>query len=341
MPHLLFEHGTNITYTAFRINKHHQKMSLSEACEELLETGFLDHEHGIPKLWHQLAEELQKPKGPHAQYYNINKTLLLNLDQIVYKDRLKQLQELSKEDIDALHEDMTQLEPLLQFKNQQEIQSFLEKHTQSFKTQTLMADYLPSALPIVRAIHHGNASLADLEISILNNLKRLYSHYNDHPANIKRLIRAYRQNGVLTKDVAATSSEVSSYLSSVLLPKLQRLEKLNEELTVLQNTYKNQVEARSSAAENAPLETKKLRADFLQLSKRLTSVAVLCDFLPNLILCQASNWHSDALLRNIMEDCQDVAEAIEAFTSVLHYKHAKSMKVDDILQIDFEPLASV
>lgn len=316
-------------------------MSLNDACDELLETGILGHEHGIPKLWHPLSEQLQKPEGPHAQYYNINKNLLEKLDQIVYKDRLKQLEKLPKEEIDALYETMALLEPLQEFKNQEEILSFLAKHNDSFKTRTLMGDYLPSALPIVRAIHHGNASLADLEISILNNLKRLYSHYNDHPANIKRLIRAYRENGSLTKNIAAVSSEVNSYISSVLLPKLQRLEKLNEELVVLQNTYKNQVEARSSAAEKAPLETKKLRADVLQLSKKVTSVAILCDFLPNLILCQASNWHSDTLLRAIMEDCQDVAEDIEAFVSVLHYKNARRMEVDDILQIDFEPLSNV
>lgn len=316
-------------------------MSLNEACDELLETGILDHEHGIPRLWYKLAEELLDPQGPQSKYYNLNKGLLENLDGIVYQDKLKQLRELPKDEIDALYETMALLEPLLLFKNQEEILAFLEKHTKTFKTQALMGDYIPSALPIVRAIHHGNASLADLEISILNNLKRLYSHYNDQYANIKRLIKAYREDSTLTKKVASVSAEVNSYISTVLLPKLQRLEKLNDELVVLQNTYKNQVEARSSAAEKAPLETKKLRAEVLQLSKRLTTTAVLCDFLPNLILCQASNWHSDSLLRTIMEDCQDVAEAIEGYISSLHYKNARTLKVDDILQIDFEPLTIV
>lgn len=316
-------------------------MSLSKACDELLETGILDHEHGIPKLWHKLAEQLLKPKGPHNQYYHLNKSLQAGLDDLVYKDKLKQLRELPAEEIDALYEAMAALEPVKTFETRKDIETFLENHTKSFKTQTLMGDYLPSALPIVRAIHHGNASLADLELSILNDLKRLYSLYNDHPANIKRLIKAFEENHKLKRQTASVSAEVSSYMSSILLPKLQRLEKLNEELTVLENTYKNQIEARSSAADKAPLVTKQLRADVLLLSKRLTTIAVLCDFLPNLILCQASNWYTDTQLRTIVEDCQDAAEAIEGYISVLHYRSAKKLKVDEILQIDFEPLSSV
>ncbi|GBL52276.1 hypothetical_protein [Candidozyma auris] len=316
-------------------------MSFSEACDELLKTGILDHEHGIPKLWHKSADELQKPQGPHDQYYNLNKRLLANLDEIVYKDKFKQLRALSADEIDSLYEEMIQSEPLKSLPPGTDLDAFLENHTKAFKTGVLMGDYLPSALPIVRAIHHGNNNLADSEISILNNLKRLYSHYNDHPANVKYLIKAYREKNNVTAETASVAAEVQSYIHSVLLPKLQRLEKLNAELQVLQNTYNNQVEARSSAAEKAPLETKKLRAEVLSLSKRLTSLAVLCDFLPNLILCQASNWHSDKSLRTILGDCQNIAEAIEGYIPTLHYRKAKSLRVDDLLQIDFEPLASV
>lgn len=301
--------------------------SLSDACDDLLGLGILEHEHGIPNIW-QKSSEIQK-SGLEEEYYRLNQELATEVNKLVQLNKLQELRKLSAPEIEELYEaieDDEQLQNLTQL----ELEEFLTTHTNNFKTQALMNEYLTMSLPVLRAIYHGNA-LTESEFSVLNNLKKLYSHYNEHPANINRLLLNYKNHQGLVAEHAAVSAELNMFLASTVTEQMLQLKELNEEYLVLQNTYRNQIEAHSESS-RAP-EQRRIVLAVGTLSRRITSVAVLCDFLPNLILCQATNWYNDKTLKAIVEDCQEISEKLPALST------RKRLEMDEILEMDFDEVA--
>lgn len=310
--------------------------SVVDACDEILGLGILDHEYGIPKLW-PTQNSQTRDLDLEDEYYALNQQLAAQLDELVYLNRLKELQRHEKEEIADFLDQIRQNEQLSDL-SMAELEMFLKTHTEHFKTPVLLNDYLAMALPVIRAVYHGNSSLADSEFTILNNLKKLYSQYNQHPANISRLMGQYNSRNELVERDAQLAAQVHLKFSGSVASNLKQLHDLNEEYLVLQNTYANQVQSQTDASARVPAEQRKLRLSVSALSRRISTVSVLCDLLPNLILCQSSNWNSDAKLNAIVEECQDVAEKLPQMSS-LSSRTAKNITIDEILKIDFDELA--
>lgn len=300
---------------------------LSEACNDLLALGILEHEHGVPVLW-QKSTNIQK-SGLEELYYNLNRELATQLNELVRLNKLTELQKLPEEAIDQIFTQTTNEDLTLRELPQEELEDFLKSHTNAFKTDALMNDYLAMALPVLRAVYHGN--LTESEFSVLNNLKKLYSHYNNHPANISRLMRNYKKQDKLYSTRAELSVELDRFLATTVTDQMTELKVLNDEYSVLQNTYKNQIYAQSDASERFP-ELRRISLAVGVLSKRLAAVSVLCDFLPNLVLCQATNWYNDKTLRSIIEDCQDTAETLPSLK--------RKLGMSEILETDFEKISA-
>lgn len=311
-------------------------LAVNEACDAIVALGTLDHEYGIPKIWPRarlLADDLDL----EDEYYRLNQELAHELDQLVNLSKTKELQELSPESIAEQFEEIQKDEYLSQL-SLQEAEHFLQSHRDNFKTTALLNDYLTLALPVLRAIYHGNSSLADSEFTVLNNLKKLYSQYNDHPANISRLIQQYEKQNALLAEDAAILAQIEHLYSTSIARSMKELHELNQEYLVLQNTYGNQVQSQSDASAQAPSEQRKVRVAVSGLAKRVSSVSVLCDLLPNLILCQPSNWYNDETLRAIVEDCQDTSEKLVSAKG-LSVRTIRGIGIDEILKMDFQELA--
>ncbi|GEQ68037.1 hypothetical protein JCM33374_g1703 [Metschnikowia sp. JCM 33374] len=306
-------------------------MSLSEACDDLLSSGILHHEYGIPVLWPRTAPLVQKP-DLETEYYHLNRDLATAVNRLVYLNRIDQLHQMDPQKVDEAFSDAFSAGP---FKDM----SFEEKERHlhgltRFKTDTLTTDFLSMALPVLRSIYQENSALTDAEFTILNNLKKLYSHYNQHPANIRRLLDEYNTQTSKVLQEAALHAEIDTFLKTELVPNLSELESLNNDYLALQNTYDNKVTARESPSSDTVV--KKLKQASLTCSRRLLRLSALCDLLPNLILCQASNWHSDKALLDVMNDCQDLAEKLEYVPDIFALS---SRSVDEILKADLGDLA--
>lgn len=310
--------------------------AVSDACDELLSLGILDHEYGIPKLWPNSSFQLQD-FDLEDEYYALNQQLTLELDKLVYLNKKKELRCLNNVDIEKAFEEIRANE-LFNGLSVLEIEHFLQSHSENFKTTALLNDYLALALPVLRAIYHGNSSLADSEFTVLNNLKKLYSQYNEHPANISRLMQQYSKQNELLAQEADILAQIEQLFATHITEHVKELHELNQEYLVVQNTYSNQVQSQTDASSQVPSEQKKLRMAVSGLAKRMSSISVLCDLLPNLILCQSSNWYNDSTLRAIVEDCQDTAENLLRCRP-LSVRTMKNIGIDDILKIDFDELA--
>lgn len=307
---------------------------VEKACDDILALGILDHEYGIPKLW--LNSSVVQDFDLEDEYYQLNQQLATELDKLIYLNKMKELQGSSAEEITQLYEEVIQLDQLKGLSND-EMEKFLIAHTEHFKTTALLNEYLALALPLLRAIYHGNSTLADSEFTILNNLKKLYSQYNDHPANISRLMRGYEdQNGHVAKE-AELLAQIETLFASAVTEHVKLLHELNQEYLVLQNTYTNQVQSQTDSSSEMPSEVKKLRTAVAGLAKKMSSVSVLCDLLPNLVLCQSSNWYNDKSLRGVVEDCQDTAEQLSEIVQ-LSTRSIKSVTVESIFKMDFEEI---
>lgn len=310
--------------------------SVAEACDNILKIGILDHEFGIPKLWPTQNAQV-RDLNLEDEYYALNQELAAELDQLVYYNKLKELQNV---DVSEIAENCREIAETDQFADLSlhELETVLKTHTELFKTPALLNEYLAMALPMIRAVYHGNSSLADSEFTILNNLKKLYSQYNEHPANVSRLMEQNNAKNDSIKTVADLLAQTHVKFAESVTPNLKTLHDLNQEYLVLQNTYSNQVQLQTDASARVPSEQKKLRQAVAAFSRRISAVSVLCDFLPNLILCQSSNWNSDAKLNAIVEDCQDIADKLPALGK-LSTRSVKSISVEEILKTDFDELA--
>lgn len=303
-------------------------MSLSEACDDLLSLGILQHEYGIPKLWPHTAPQVQKP-DLETEYYALNQQLASVVNRLVFVNKMV---ELRQTDAQSVGEEFAENLSSEVFQNM----SFTEKESHlrgmaRFKLEELTSDFLTAALPVLRSIHQENSTLTDSEFTILNNLKKLYSHYNEHHANIRRLLAEYTtQKSGLNMELEL-HSQIQQILSEKLTPALEELDTLNNEYLVLQNTYENRLSARETDA--LALALRKLKQALYTLSRRISRLSALCELLPNLVLCQASNWYSDKALLAVVEECQDLGETLEGFPETENLR-----LVDEVLKTDLETL---
>lgn len=308
---------------------------IEKACDDILSLGILDHEYGIPSLWQNA--NVTRDLDLEDEYYQLNQQLAAELDRLVYLNRMKELRGTSPEEITLLYEEMTQIDQLKGLSDN-EIEHFMKTHTDHFKTTALLNEYLALALPLIRAVYHGNSTLAHSEFTILNNLKKLYSQYNEHPANISRLMGGYEaQNENIAKE-ADLLVQIDKLFSTSITERFKELDELNQEYLVFQNTYANQIQSQTDASSQLPTEVKRLRTAVGGLAKKMTSVSILCDLLPNLVLCQSSNWYNDRSLVGIIEDCQDTAEGLSEVEQ-LSTRTIKRTTVESILKMDFEEIA--
>lgn len=304
---------------------------VENACDEILALGILDHEYGIPPLWRNTT--VIQDFDLEDEYYHLNQQLAAELDKLVYLNRMKELRTMDPKEISHLYEDMAQIDQLKGLSDE-EMDQFMKTHTEHFKTTALMNEYLALALPMIRSVYHGNSTLAHSEFTILNNLKKLYSQYNDHPANISRLMRGYEaQNEKLAKE-ADILAQIEMLFSTEITENVKQLHELNQDYLVLQNTYANQIQSQTDASSDMPTEVKKLRVAVAGLAKKMSSVSVLCDLIPNLVLCQSSNWYNDKSLIAVVEDCQDTAERLSRVEH-LSTRTIKATTVESILKMDF------
>lgn len=295
--------------------------SLGDACDEILDLGLLDHEYGVPVLWPRTAPLIQKASAEQS-YYHKNKELMDAIDRLVLLNHTLMLKQRSPQEIHELY-DETFTGPLAN-KSHGELSRFLQTMA-SFKTKALNADFLTAAPPILRAIYHDNLSLTDAEFTTLNNLKKLYSHYNEHPANIRRLITEQRARDATLSEKAIVQVEIEDILSESIGPKLAQLRSQAVEFRALQNAYSNAVMSGQDESQE-----KKLRQALNALRKVYEYLSILSDLLPGLVLLQASNWFSDEALRLVVEDCQDVAEKLSRLPDL------KNISVSEILQLSMD-----
>ncbi|OBA23254.1 hypothetical protein METBIDRAFT_102825 [Metschnikowia bicuspidata var. bicuspidata NRRL YB-4993] len=303
-------------------------MSLSAACDDLLALGLLQHEYGIPTLWPRTAPVVQKP-DLEAEYYALNQTLATRVNRVVFLNKIAELRQADPQAVGETYAEAFRSGVVAHM-------SFAEKerHLQgmaAFKTAELTAGFLAAALPVLRSIYQDNLALTDAEFTILNNLKKLYSHYNEHPANIQRLLAEYNTQKAAVGAEIRAHRQIHDFLATDLTPNLAELEALNNEYLALQNTYDNKLGARETGSLDPLLQ--KLKQACLTLSRRLTRLGTLCEFLPNLVLCQASNWYADKALLAVVQECQDLAETLAGFPDARELGLA-----DEILKVDFAGL---
>lgn len=298
--------------------------SLAQTCDHIL-ASIEGHEFGIPTLWPLAASFTAKP-ALESEYYDTNAELARKLDRLVYLNKRKLLRLQDAAAIDAQYKEMVNDE-LLKDLPENDLEQFLVDQLR-LKRDVVLRDVLPAALPILRAIHVDNAALTELECSILNNLKKLYSRYNSHPGNIRRLVGQYQLKIATTDAKLQLMASVDRLLAEEVAPRIDALRSANEEYASLNTIYESA---------NAPTdETRAFAEDVSTLSRRLQTISVLSDLLPALVLCHPSNWYNDKSLRDIMEKCQSAGSLPE-----LKAACPQELDVHELLLIDIPTITDV
>lgn len=303
-------------------------MSLSEACDELLKSEFLDHEFGLPLL----EDPTTQSEPETSEYYKANGQLTEQLTKLVYLDKLKELRELDEE---ALEERYRAIgggggnfgEPVNSGNSDISGNSEEALLIWNFRDKSLLNEYLTMALLVLRLIHH-DGGLSPAKSEIAEELERMY---NAETGSVHQLISEFERKQQLVKEHAELSAEIDHFLVSVLSPKLESCLELQQEWTALKNTYSNRMDAAGVAA--AALGDRKLRAGVSLLGKRVSVISALCDLIPNLILCLPSDWHHDETLLRIMKDVQRIAEAVEPYTEL-----GAGMPVEQAAKVDYNEM---
>ena len=294
--------------------------SLSSACNELLRR-LPNHEYGIPALRPHTRPEKSLPDLENA-YCATNARLAARLDELVYCDRKKQLHDLLRAEINALFLEIVAGEPFVSLVDAvdplaladledplalADLEKFLVNQ-QKLK-QSLLKEFLPIALPVLRAIHVDNASLTASELLVLNKVKKLYSRYNDHRAKTRTLVAAYEQSVDALEERLRLTADIEQLLCVLLRPNVARLKTLGKE-------HKQAQKRRDLAIKRYQDVQLKLRRDLAALERPRRAVSVLADLLPCLVLCHPVNWYNDVLLREIMTTCQSAGEAVTMWSSL-------------------------
>lgn len=298
-------------------------MSLSSVCDDIL-ANVLNHEFGIPLLW-----LLPKEKQPELDmaYYEANAKLAETLDELVYLNKTLELRKMSAEDIDELYVELLNKDQIRDI-DEDSLEQFL-LHQSQMKRQTLLRDFFPLALPVLRAIHIDNAALTESEFLVLNNLKKLYSRYNEHPANIRKLVSEYNQNIDLTDKRLRMVAEIELQLRGELSRSVSELSELSTQYKQAQLGVLNP--EKTGMADKLEMANSSLTDMLRSTGKRLRAVSVLCDLIPSLILCHPSNWYNDKSLREIMFRCQHISENLPDLSI---FDTLDELPLESLLKID-------
>lgn len=298
-------------------------MNLTSVCDEIL-PNLLNHEFGIPLMWLLTTEsqpELEK------LYYETNANLSERLDELVYLNKTVELQKMSDEAIDELYEELLNKDQLRDI-DEDKLEQFLLDQSQ-MKRQTLLQDFFPAALPILRAIHINNGSLTESEFVILNNLKKLYSRYNDHPANVKKLVTEYNLSIDLIDKRLNLMAEIEHLLKGDLALRMNEVSELGNEYKRAQLGLLNP--EKTGIADKVETVKIELTKSLQSIGKKLRTISALCDLIPQLVLCHPSNWYNDQSLREIMFRCQNVSDSIP---DLAIFDKLERLELEDLLKID-------
>lgn len=276
-------------------------LEIALVCDLLLDV--LPLEHGVPQLW---ARTRPAP-NLESQYRQLHAELGAEVNKLVALNKKKQLLAVSAAEIRAQTQVAVESAGWTHVARAQ-LAEELRLHAQVFRAQSLDV-FLAAALPVLRATYHGNGLLTDSEFAVLNNLKKLYSQYNAHAGNVARAVRGSRQLGAAAEARAAVAGEVEQILRR-MEQLVETWRALHADQQVVRNTLANLGAARTDAAERMPEAAAKVAALAREAARRAGAAAVVCDFVPALVLCQAASWYDDEGLRAAVEECQAVGEGL-------------------------------
>lgn len=309
---------------------------LENACRTLLEsTSLLNHEYGIPNL-----EAANTYPGTVANnginkdllfletsYVKLYEELIDKITQLVYEKEVRMLEKLPNSEIDARfkalgnHNDATFYENQLQFRN-----------------NTLLNGYLTNTLPILRSIHQNDSTLTITEKNILTNLKVLYSSSDEFQgsSNVNQLLTSYNSSNEAHEKYIKLRVEALNLLKYEVEPELQQFHQSSALLEAKQNDLLKlkKLKITELSFENEDnLNT--LKEKYNELVEKWMTISILCDFLPNLIMCIPTNWFNDKKLLSIVHDCEELAQVFSKYQSIVNLKNVDQLSNEELLLVDF------
>lgn len=303
---------------------------LSTSIDQLLSsTNIQSHHYGIPKINYHLNCNENALYTSEYGYYQSYKTLLDKLNQLIYLNEIKQLSNIPQNELQFQYDEIMVSIPA---NFQSNPLQYLESQNK-FKTNTLLNKYLEITLPILRSIHHSNHDLTSTETIIQRNLQRLYSmDHKEQDVNINKLITTFNENQELNDQYNTLTNDLS-HLFETLKPKLAALKQLDQTLGELE------VEANSQKVRDINMnqhDEPTIKKQYKKLIQKWTHISILCDFLPNFIMCLPINWFEDLTCRDIIEICGDIREQFSYYQTLINKDSISTMSVTDLLMIDLE-----
>lgn len=274
--------------------------SIADVCDTLLDV-LRNHESGVPHIWPRPS----RVSGLDEEYCRVHRALAKEVARLVVLNKRKQLQGVSIEELRIQADAAAECIPHVP---RAELSTFLELHNARFRTEALLDTFLAAALPVLRATYHGNESLTDSEFAVLNNLKKLYSHYNTHAANISHVVDASKEGHELAVRRSQLAAQIDVLLEQRVALSVRQWRELHANLEAVRNTLENLKITRADAAARMPEETARLEAIARQVVQRLGAIRALCDLIPNLVRCLPGDWYSDTAMRAAVQESQAVGE---------------------------------
>ncbi|CAH6718158.1 hypothetical protein CLIB1444_01S00430 [[Candida] jaroonii] len=303
---------------------------LSKTIDQFLSfTNIQNHHFGIPKVNYHSTSKSNALFAAELKYYQSYKTLISNINELIYLNELKNLQNTSNNNLNDQYDSiMKEIPGNFQDKPIEYLQSL-----NNFKTDTLLNTYLQITLPVLRSIHHYNDYLTSTETVIHNNLENLYSQTNgQQDVNINKILDLYNKNNELTEQYNDLQSDIKRILK-LIKPKLKNLNEIDETLQSLESENNDK---RLTFIKNHQYDEQAIKKLFKKLVQKWCHISILCDFLPNFILCLPLDWFDDNICNQIMEKCAELNEKYGHFQTLLNKDNIKDMTLDQLLMIDLK-----
>lgn len=294
---------------------------LQKACDHVLKsTRLLSHEYGVPPLEPAAVDAADDDLLLlEALYCEMYRTLVDKLNHLLYVNRLKELAEMPDDKINELYEE-TIAPQLLQSHDTALVESHYRSHI-AFKTDTVLNTHLATVVPVLRAIHHDEAAVTPTERNLLVNLKQLFS--DTGKASTSRLMQGTSANDAALSGYASLHQQLHELIAHDVAPKLRQFHQLS---STLESHKKSLVSLRREAVSDD--DVAQLRDTAAQLVHRWTRIAVYCDLVPNLVMCNPTNWYEDEKLREAIEECSAYAEDARRWIKAVG-------DVDAVMALDF------
>lgn len=309
---------------------------LENSYRELLEsTSLLSHEYGVPNLEatnlytttvanHGIDNDLLFLETSYVKLYE---ELIDKITQLVYEKEVKELEKLTDEEIEARYKS-------LHLKDAE----FYENQLR-FRNKTLLNEYLTNTLPILRSIHQNDLTLTRTEKNILTNLKILFSNNAEFQggSNINQLIKNYNDDNEAQDKYVRLRVEALNLLKYELEPELQQFHYSSVLLTTKRKDLlqlKKQKIGEVSFDDIDSLDL--LKEKYNEVVERWMTISVLCDLLPNLIMCIPTNWYNDKKLLTIIHDCEELGQVFSKYQSIVNLKNLHQLTNEELLLVDFE-----